>query len=227
LGSGGIPEPLKYPGLPLHRVLYDDVLYRDIATRHQIVEVGALKELAFYLVSNPANLVSFNKLKARLKLGSVNTVKNYVDHLEASWLLFTINVFDYSVKRQQVAPKKVYVIDTGLAQSVGFSFSPNRGRLLENLVFLALRRGNQGIYYFTTPAGLEVDFYLPDTRQLIQVAQDMNDPVTRERELRALFDALKSLDIQQGLILSETSQDPVRQDDKVVVVRSIAEWLLV
>jgi predicted AAA+ superfamily ATPase len=99
--------------------------------------------------------------------------------------------------------------------------------LLENLVFLALRRGNQGIYYFTTPAGLAVDFYLPDTRQLIQVAQDMNDPVTRERELRALFDALKSLDIQQGLILSETSQDPVRQDDKVVVVRSIAEWLLV
>ena len=66
LASGGIPDPLKYPDLPLHRVLYDDVLYRDIATRHQIVEVGALKELAFYLVSNPANLVSFNKLKERL-----------------------------------------------------------------------------------------------------------------------------------------------------------------
>ena len=69
-------------------------------------------------------------------------------------------------------------------------------------------------------------FYLPDTRQLIQLAQDIHSPVTRERELRALFDALKSLDIQQGLILTETSQDTVRQDDKVVVIRSIAEWLL-
>jgi predicted AAA+ superfamily ATPase len=73
---------------------------------------------------------------------------------------------------------------------------------------------------------LEVDFYLPDSRQLIQVAQEMNDPMTRERELRAIFEALKTLDIQEGLILSETSQDPVRQDDKVVVIRSIAEWLL-
>jgi hypothetical protein len=54
----------------------------------------------------------------------------------------------------------------------------------------------------------------------------MNDPMTRERELRAIFEALKTLDIQEGLILSETSQDPVRQDDKVVVIRSIAEWLL-
>ena len=52
------------------------------------------------------------------------------------------------------------------------------------------------------------------------------DPVTRERELRALFDALKTLDIQEGLILSETSHDPIRQDEKVVVIRSIAEWLL-
>ena len=60
LRLGGIPEPLKYPELPLARTLYDDVLYRDIATRHRIAEVRALKELAFYLMSNPASLVSFN-----------------------------------------------------------------------------------------------------------------------------------------------------------------------
>ena len=226
LEHGGIPEPLKYPQLFLHRVLYDDVIYRDIATRYQIIEVNALKELAFYLVSNPANLISFNKLKQRLKLGSVNTVKNYVDYLEASWLLFTLKVYDYSVKRQQIAPKKVYTIDTGLVHSVGFSFSPNRGRLLENMVFLALRRYTQSINYFTTSADYEVDFYLPDSRQLIQVVQEMNNSMTRDRELRAMFEALTELDIQQGLILSETNQDPVHQGDKVVFVRSIAEWLL-
>lgn len=226
LESGGIPDPLKYPDLGLHRVLYDDVLYRDIAARYQIVEVGALQELAFYLISNPASLVSFNKLKDRLRLGSVNTVKNYVSYLKASWLLFTVNVYDYSVKRQQVAPKKVYIIDTGLAQSVGFSFSPNRGKMLENLVYLALRRQVQTIYYYTTPSGFEVHFYLPNSQQLIQVAQEMDDPKTRERELRAILEAQETLGIQEGLVLSETSQDPVRQEDKVVVIRSIAEWLL-
>jgi uncharacterized protein len=55
---GGLPNALKYPELPLLRTLYDDVLYRDIATRNQIEAVTALWELAFYLISNPANLVS-------------------------------------------------------------------------------------------------------------------------------------------------------------------------
>jgi predicted AAA+ superfamily ATPase len=70
--------------------LYDDVLYRDIAVRYHIEEVRALKELAFYLMSNLAGLVSFNKLKEQLRLGSVNTVKNYFDYLENSWLIFTL-----------------------------------------------------------------------------------------------------------------------------------------
>jgi predicted AAA+ superfamily ATPase len=58
LQLGGIPDPLKYPELPLLRTLYDDVLYRDIATRYRIKEVRVLKELAFYLMSNPASQVS-------------------------------------------------------------------------------------------------------------------------------------------------------------------------
>lgn len=147
LRLGGIPEPLKYPELPLARTLYDDVLYRDIATRYRIKDVRAPKELAIHLMANPAGLVLFNKLKEQLRLGSVNTVKNYVEYLENSWLVFTTNVYDFSVKRQQVAPKKVYAIDTGLANAVGFSFSPNTGKLLENLVFLALRRRTSEVHY--------------------------------------------------------------------------------
>ncbi len=179
LRLGGIPEPLKYPELPLARTLYDDVIYRDIATRHHIEDVRALKELAFYLISNPTSLVSFNKLKEQLRLGSVNTVKNYIEYLENSWLFFTINVYAFSVKRQQVAPKKIYTIDTGLANAVGFAFSPNTGKLLENLVFLTLRRDTQEIYYYTSPGGFEVDFYRPASRQLIQVAQSLDQPATR------------------------------------------------
>lgn len=78
LQAGGIPEPLKYPEMALSRTLYDDVLYRDIATRYRIDDVRALRELAYFLMSNPAATVSYNKLKEQLELGSVNTVKNYV-----------------------------------------------------------------------------------------------------------------------------------------------------
>jgi predicted AAA+ superfamily ATPase len=194
--------------------------------RYRIAEVRALKELAFYLMSNPAGQISFNKLKEQLRLGSVNTVRNYIDYLENSWLLFTVNVYDYSVKRQQIAPKKVYGVDTGLIRAVGFSFSPNTGKLLENLVFVTLRRKTKEIYYYTSPGGYEVDFYLPQSGQLIQVAQDMNLPQTREREIRALMDAMQALNLTRGLILSETSLEPVSLGGRMIEVRAIADWLL-
>lgn len=226
LRLGGIPDPLKYPELPLLRQLYEDVLYRDIATRYGIGEVRALKELAFYLMSNPSGQVSFNKLKEQLHLGSVNTVTSYIEYLQNSWLLFTINVYDYSLKRQQIAPKKTYPVDTGLSSAVGFSFSANTGKLLETAVFLALRRRTQEIYYYTTPGGYEVDFYLPESQQLIQVAQNLAANSTRGRELRALAEARKALGDVQSLILSDSNDLLKAEDGASIEVRSLAEWLL-
>ena len=226
LHTGGIPDALKYPELPFLRTLYDDVLYRDIATRHRLEAVSALKELAFYLMSNPAAKISFNKLKERFRLGSVNTIKNYIDYMANSWLIFTLNLYDFSVKRQQIAPKKVYTIDTGLAHTVGFGFSPNTGRLLENLIFLALRQQTREIYYYTTPHGYEVDFYLPESGQLIQVAQHLADPKTRSREVRALEDAVSRLKIHQALILADANEEPFKLGETTVQIHSTAEWLL-
>ncbi|MCX6082145.1 MAG: ATP-binding protein [Chloroflexi bacterium] len=226
LQSGGIPDALKYPELPLLRTLYDDVLYRDIATRYRLEAVTALKELAFYLLSNPAGLVSFNKLKDQFRLGSVNTIKSYIDYMENGWLVFTLNVYDSSIKRQQIARKKVYCIDTGLSKVVGFS--PNTGKLFENLVFLALRRQTKEIYYFATPGGFEVDFYLPEKRQLIQVAHnsDASRTITREREVRALSDALTGVKVESALILSDANENSFEISGVPVEIRSVAEWLL-
>ena len=224
--AGGIPDALKYPELPILRTLYNDVLYRDIATRYRLGNVAMLKELGFFLMSNIANLISYNKLKQQFNVGSVNTIKTYVEYMQDSWLFFTLNVYDYSVKRQQIAPKKIYSIDTGLSRSVGFQFSPNTGRVLENLVFLALRQNNQEIYYLTTPNGYEVDFYLPEKRQLIQVSQHLENPATREREIRALQDALAHTPAQSALILADANQEGFEINGVPVSIRSAAEWLL-
>lgn len=226
LRLGGVPEPLKYPELPLLRTLYDDVLYRDIAARYRIADVRVLKELAYYLISHPASLISFNKLKQQMQLGSVNTIKNYIEYLENSWLIFTANVYDLSVKRQQIAPKKVFSIDTGLVNAVGFTFSPNTGRLMENLVYLALRRRTPEIYYLVTPGGYEVDFYLPETQELIQVSQDLAQPATRARETRALFDGMRSLSLTHSVILSETGDAPITENGLTIEIQPLADWLL-
>lgn len=148
LVSGGIPDALKYPELPLLRTLYDDVLYRDIATRYHIDEVTALKELAFRLISNPASLVSYNKLKAQMKLGSVNTIKSYIEYMGNSWLLFTLNLYDYSIKRQQIAPKKFTALTLGWSKLLDLD-SP---MTLENYLkmrFFLLYDGKQRKYIIT------------------------------------------------------------------------------
>lgn len=225
LDSGGIPDALKYPEIALHKTLYDDVLYRDVAVRYQIEETKALKELAFYLLSNISSLVSFNKLKELLKLGSVNTVKNYIDYLQASWLIFTLNKYAYSVKTQQIANKKIYAIDTGLIKSVAFSFSENRGKLLENLVFLSLRRIFTEVYYYVTSKNGEVDFYLPGQKLLIQVCQSLFDEETQKREVKALEEAMGELNIHSGIILVE-DEETVNVENINIKIIPVYKWLL-
>src|ERR1035437_2148310 len=135
--KGGIPQSLQYPQLPIHKTLYNAVIDRDIAARYKISDTKPLRELTYNLLSNFTTLISYNKLKELLKLGSVNTVISYVEYLETSWLLFALNRYAFSVKKQQIANKKIYCIDTGLVKSVAFLFSEDRGKFLENVIFLA------------------------------------------------------------------------------------------
>lgn len=227
IAFGGIPDALKYPELGVHKALYDDVLYRDIATRYKLDNVKSLKELAFYLVSNTASLVSYNKLKDLLKLGSVNTVINYVEYLENSWLFFVINKYAYSVKEQQIAAKKMYGIDTGLTQSVGFSFSENKGKLMENVVFLQLRRKYHDVYYYKTTEDYEVDFFLPKEGSLIQVAQHFDSLETQERELRALVSAANEQKKPKNLVIvTESEKAEFEREGVKIQAVPLYEWLL-
>ena len=227
LAKGGIPDALKYPELDILKSLYDDVIYRDIAARYNIDNVRSLQELAFFLVSNPASEISFNKLKTNLKLGSVNTVTKYISYLENAWLFFTINKYAFSVKEQQIAAKKVYGIDTGLLNAVGFSFSENVGKLMENLVFLHLRRRFQDIYYYKTQQNHEVDFYVPSQKLAIQVSQDLSNEDTKERELRSLAELDEEMKGKHQLhVITLADKDIQSSQKKTVKVTPLYEWLL-
>ncbi len=224
---GGIPDALKYPQLDILKTLYNDVLYRDIAARYRIDNVKILQELAFYLVSNPTSEISYNKLKTHLKLGSANTVKKYIGYLENTWLFFTTNKYAYSVKEQQIAAKKVFGIDTGLLNSVGFSFSENIGKLMENLVFLYLRRNHQDIFYYKTKQNHEVDFYIPSQHLAIQVSQDLNVEETRKRELRSLIELSEERKDQNKLqIVTLADKETITTKGTTVEVLPLYEWLL-
>ncbi|MBI3955732.1 ATP-binding protein [Candidatus Gottesmanbacteria bacterium] len=227
LTHGGIPDHLKYPTADWLKTIYSDVLYRDVATRFKISETRALRELSFYLLSNIAQPTSYNKVKELVKLGSVTTVREYVDFLTSAWLFFVVNCYSPSVKKQQIAPKKVYCVDTGLVSTVAFSASANRGPLLENLVFLELKRRVGELYYYKTANNREVDFYAPNTRLLVQVCQSMTQQKTAEREITALQEALEETGIHRGIILTEDfTEESVKKTSHTIDIVPITKWLL-
>ena len=130
------------------------------------------------------------------------------------------------MKEQQIANKKLYAIDTGLVKTVAFSFSENKGRFLENIVFLELLRLKEEIYYYKTQKENEVDFYIPKKKLLIQVCQSIFEPATRERECRALREAMIETGGSKSLIITEDETDKLSFDDAVIPVVPIYEWLL-
>jgi len=229
LRHGGMPEYLKFQEPDLLKRVYEDILYRDIVARYGIKQVKPLRELGLYFLSNLGTTFSYNNLARVLGVRSMNTIKAFTDYLENSYLIFLVKKFSYSLKEQLVAQKKVYCIDNGLADSVAFQFSKNKGRFLENLVFLELRRKFTEIYYYKTANDLEVDFLIRSGSKdpsLIQVADNLDHEKTRQREVKALFMAMDELKLETSLILTEDTEEEIRQDGKVIVVKPVYKWLL-
>ena len=229
LKHGGMPEFLKYKDTTILKRVYEDILYRDIVARYGIKQVKPLRELGLFLLSNLGGTFSYNSLKNVLGVGSMNTIKSYADFLENSYLVFLVSRFSYSLKQQFVAQKKIYCIDNGLADAVAFQFSKNKGKFLENLVFLALRRRFPDIYYYKTSNNLEVDFLVKagsKELRLIQVADRLDDAKTRQRETAALLKAMEELRLKKALILTDDGEEDIRCGDKAIAVRSVYKWLL-
>ena len=229
LKHGGMPEYLKYQDTTLLKRVYEGILYRDIVARYGIKQVKPLRELGLYLLSNIGGTFSYNNLKKVLGLGSMNTIKSYADLLENSYLIFLVSRFSYSLKQQFVSLKKIYCIDNGLAEAVAFQFSKNKGKFLENLVFLELRRKFQEIYYYKTTNNLEVDFLIKSGKNdllLIQVADNLDNEKTRQRELNALIKAMDELKLKTALILTEDTEEEIALEGKTVMVKPIYKWLL-
>jgi predicted AAA+ superfamily ATPase len=227
LKEGGVPQALQFPQVKIYKTLYDDIISRDIGERYKLTDTKPLRELTHYLLSNISSLVSYNKLKELLQLGSVNTVSSYIGYLEMSWLFLVINRYAFSVKKQQIANKKVYCIDTGLVKTLAFTFSENKGKFLENAVFLKLRRlYEKDIYYYKTETDKEVDFYLPKQKTFIQVCQSLTDHATKERETKALVNAMEEINGSEGTILTEDGKDSLKFEGKTIPVLPVYEWLL-
>ncbi|MBO7322065.1 MAG: ATP-binding protein [Bacteroidales bacterium] len=233
LRNGGYPEVVA--SRPLTRsyldTLFDSIIWKDVAKRHNVRNVTDLNNLAIYLVSNFCNPVSANDLTTELGFSSVNTTKKYMDYLHEPYLFYYLSRYNNKLKLMKKAPRKVYVVDNGFVAAKAFSLSDNLGRLLENQVFIELlRRGydiEKTIFYYRSRNDKEVDFVLrkgTHIERLVQVCYDMSNPKTEKREVDSIIECAQELKCNNLIIITYNEKRTIEKDGYKIDVIPISEF---
>lgn len=226
---GGLPEVFKIQARGTYlRELFDKIVTRDIILRYGIKYGKDLKEIALYAFSNFSSKLSYHKIRKIFEIKSVHTVKNYLNYLEDAYLMFQVYPFSFKLKEQIKQPRKIFCIDTGLINAIIPRPTIDKGRLLENIVFLELKRQGKEIYFYSTP-GYEIDFLIKEglkIKQLIQVCYSLSDHDTRKREIKALIKASREFSCDDLLVITWDEEEEKKVDSKVVRIVPLWKYMI-
>jgi predicted AAA+ superfamily ATPase len=225
LKEGGLPEYLQTNNPDYLRSLFEGILYKDVMTRYKLKDERSLKELIYLAANSISKEISFNSIKKTLGIGSTTTVSDYFSYLENTYLLFLIPRYNFSLKKQIVSPKKLYMIDNALANQLGFSFSENSGKLLENTIAIELKRRNKEIYYHQGKN--ECDFLIRNNKikEAIQVCYELNDN-NKEREIKGLEEAMHTFKLKEGIIITMDQEEIITKENENIHIIPAWKWLL-
>jgi len=214
-------------------VLFDSLLFKDVVKRHKIRFSEQIDWLGLYLINNTAGQYSIRKLTNILGFKSDITLERYLSYLTEAYLIFSLCRYSTKVNLRLKSPKKIYVVDNGFVVAKAVRHSPDTGKLMENLVFTEMvKRGNEPnreIFYYKTRNDREVDFVIKkgtEVVELIQVAYEINNYDTEQREVKALLEASQELNISNLTILTWNEEREVKKDSKVIKFQPLWKWLL-
>ncbi len=233
LRYGGFPQIVKYDKDMKRELLIsykDSILLKDIVARYSLNEYKKLEEITAYILSNSGISLNANRIKKLFSI-SYDMASSYLEYLLNAYMIFEVRKFDYSFKKQLSNDKKYYPVDLGLSNIFKVANLQNRGALLENLVFLELKRRGYEIYYYKTKNSLECDFLIEKDgkiAKLIQVTSSIKDESTKKRELKVFKKTIEELGLKdiESIVLSEDSSQILEQDGIEIEVKNIVEWLL-
>ena len=231
--NGGYPEVVASRQLVRSYLdtLFDSIVWKDVAKRHNVRNITDLNNLAMYLVSNFCNPLSANELSEELGFSSVNTTKKFMDYLHEPYLFYYLSRYNNKLKLMKKAPRKVYVVDNGFVAAKAFSLSENLGRLLENQVFIELiRQGydtEKTMFYYRSRNDKEVDFVLrKETRveRLVQVCYDLSSPKTEKREVDSIVECAGELKCSNLTIVAKEDERTIEKDGYSINVLPISKF---
>lgn len=231
LTNGGYPEPAvkDLEVRPYLSTLFEAILFKDVIKRYKVKYAQDIYNLALFLISNFCSEYSATSLRRALNFRSTKTVQNYLSYLEKTYLFFSLNRFDFKMKEQIRAPRKIYLIDNGHVLANAFQLSTNTGKLVENLVFVTLVRAgfrpNLDLFYYKTRNKKEIDFILKkgvSINTLVQVCVDMSDEKTKTREIKALLEASEELKCNDLQVITYDQEGTETHHEKTI--RFIPLW---
>lgn len=221
---GGMPEWIKYSDSEILQRTYEDIVIKDIAVRHKVDNIALLRELYFYLITNFARPYSYQSLSRFIPIASVNTIKKYISLMEDAFLGSEISQYHFSIKKQLINPKKLYVTDNGFVNLMSGSFTSNKGWLLENLVFNTLQLHGK-VYYYSGKN--ECDFILRGVNSVyaIQVCFELNAQ-NQKREIAGLNEIIDQFNPAHHYVLSYNQEETISSDGVNFQVIPVWKWLL-
>jgi predicted AAA+ superfamily ATPase len=222
---------------PVRRRLLQDyvdaVLLRDIIERHNPSDPSAIMHLSHLLMNQSAGLYPLNKTCERLKAQELKVnkpeISRALEWFYDSSLYFFVPILAQSVQRQLVNPRKLYCIDPGMMYHQSTGLSDQWGQLLENAVFLHLRRATDQIFYFRDAQQREVDFVVRRADRkfdLVQVSVTLKNPKTRAREFDALYSAMAELSLREATLITLDETEDVKTPGKTIHVRPAWAYFL-
>lgn len=225
---GGFPKFLQDGSVSYLTSLYESIIYRDILTRNGLTNEKEMLELMFYLASNATKRVTYSSLGKVVGIQHPDTIKNYLEYIQQTYLIFQLFRYDPSVKKQMMSPKKIYFVDNAIIKRIGFNATENNAVFLENLVFIELKRRGWDVYYYADKK--ECDFIVRKGLHIsdaYQVTLKMDSTQTREREIAGVREAMQAYSLSKGYILTFEGKETINFDDGTIVeVVPVWEWIL-
>jgi predicted AAA+ superfamily ATPase len=233
---GGFPEVVIEKNESIKREIlkryFDTILVKDVINRFKLRESDYVEKLGIFYLTNIASTISFNRLSKVLKI-PVKTIERFSKFIAVSRMIFFLEKFSFGAREKIVSPFKVFSIDTGISNAIGFKFTENFGRSMENLVAIELQRKFKGpaseIFYFRDYQQNEVDFVIKEgleIKQLIQVTYASSKDEIEKREIRALLKASELLKCKDLLIITWDYEDEIKVNDKIIKCLPLWKWLL-
>jgi len=234
---GGFPEVVledeEEKKKAILRRYFETILVKDVERKFRVREKEKLEFLANFYITNVSSPITYTSVSKILNMPK-KTVERFSSYLAASRALFFISRFSPTLKEQEKAARKVYSIDTGMSNAVGFRIFENYGKTMENIVAVELLRRfstspTVKIYYLKVNEK-EVDFVIKEgmrIKQLIQVSYISSKDEISKREVDALLKASEKLKCNDLIIVTWDVEEQIEINGKIMKLVPLWKWLLV